>query len=63
MHPDDDFDESNIGMPSTEWMTEAMKSSPVFAEFVKGSLAKDPLFDLQWEGLRETMNKKDNNDN
>lgn len=62
MHPDDDFDESNIGMPSTEWMKEAMKNSPVFADFVK-LLSADPLFDLQWEGLRETMNKKDNNDN
>ena len=50
-------------MPSTEWMTDAMNGSPVFADFVKHCLSKDPLFDLQFEGLREIMNKKDNNDN
>ena len=62
MNPDDNFDESNIGMPSTEWMIDAMNRSPVFAEFVKRN-SNDPLFDLQWEGLRNIMNKKDNNDN
>jgi hypothetical protein len=59
----DDFDESNIGMPSTEWMIDAMNNSPVFADYVKRYLATDPLFDLQFEGLRNIMNKKDNNDN
>ena len=63
MNPDDDFDESNIGMPSTEWMIDAMNGSPVFADFVKHCLSSDPLFDMQWEGLREVMDKKDNNDN